>query len=166
MQSLNLSGKIYEIDQNSKLYENYKTRREEQLEFIKRVRAEYQDLTSDFAFFDGKTFGIVVGSELEEKYGKELVLKEKNGFRQFKKTSPMYKKIVAIGKEVFVYEFNPFALIDEFGPNNSYGNQWIGERWFYAVKRPEEVQGIGSTEIAATEYMKVFQKVLEEDEAK
>lgn len=136
--SQTLDAPVYEVKQDSEWYIETKARNERETEFFKEINSTYFN-DRGFAYYHSEHFGVNGRSEDYEKYKDELLKNpDKNGVYIFKKKSkfvPIFKEMIAK-----VGDKNPFKSHDVFGTNNLKASQWIGNRWFFSVKREEYIK--------------------------
>jgi hypothetical protein len=153
-----LDAPIYEVNKDSEWYKKEKKRREDITEFFKKVKSEY-GLGEGFSFYHSKYFGVRAGSKEYEIYKEEVSKNPKDGFYPFKKRSKHFKVIKELIEQI--EEVSPFKSHDEFGLNNTSASQWIGDRWFFGVKREQDVKGDEVTLINFKDYLAVVMSHLD-----
>ena len=153
-----LDAPVYEVRQDSEWYKETVKRDTDINNFFKEINEKYFT-DNGFSFYHSEYFGISGSSKDYETY-KDHLLKnpEKNGMYPFKKRSKYYP----IFKEMIekIDRGNPFKAHDVLGLNNVAASQWLGDRWFYQVKRAEDVKDTTGAEVTPIEYVDYLSLVM------
>ncbi|CDQ22608.1 hypothetical protein [Halobacillus karajensis] len=156
-----LDAPVYEVKQDSEWYKKTMARRKRQEKFFKEINEKYFK-DNGFSYYHSEWFGVQGDSEDYEVYKNELRKNpDKNGVHIFKKNSKYFKAFKEMLDEV-EGDFSPFASHDRLGLNNMSGSQWIGDRWFFGVKRESEVKSDEVEKIDFKDYLAVVAKSLDE----
>lgn len=129
---LNAESPLFEMSQESDLYQRTKKNNAERLAFVLEIEKEF-GFNDHFAFRDNH-FGLEIGSEAEQKYEASLTKGDWYGYRKFRKASKEYKKLLSLYQKHCHTFVNPFDNLDAFGLNNGTVTQWVGDRWFITVR--------------------------------
>lgn len=140
--------KVYLVDQQSSFYQNRRKVQDETLLLKAALEKEF-DFGPDLAR-GGDSFYLEVGSASEAKYEKELKKKKQDGYREFKKTSPNFKRLIELKAEICVTPENPFDHVDEFGLGHV-SNQFVGDEWYFGTHN--KVAGHVSVEVKPQRYL-------------
>lgn len=154
-----LDTPIYEVNQDSEWYRKMRKKREDQEEFFKKVKSEY-DLGEGFGFYHSEYFGVHYGTKEYDTYKDEVVKNGDKGFHSFKKRSKLYNPIKKLIEQI--EQVSPFKSHDTFGLNNIAASQWIGDRWFYGVKDEKHIKDTSEiSPIDYKDYLKIVMDALE-----
>jgi hypothetical protein len=157
-----LDAPVYEVNQDSEWYQKMLKRNNDIMEFFKEIKEQY-GLGEGFSFYHSEYFGIRSGTKDYDRYKGELLKNpDKNGFYPFKKRSKYFQPIKALIEKV--EQVSPFTSHDVFGLNNITASQWVGDRWFFGVKKEKLVKGTEVTPIDFKEYLKLVIDTLNEKE--
>jgi hypothetical protein len=154
-----LDAPIYEVKQDSEWYQKQVKRRTDIEEFFKKMNSEYFK-DNGFSFYHSEWFGVQGDSKDYETFKDELMKNpNKDGVHIFKKRSKYFK----VFKELLekIEEVSPFKTHDVFGLNNVKASHWVGDRWFFSVKRDELKNGDEVTPIDFKEYLGLVMKSLD-----
>lgn len=153
-----LDSPVYEVKQNSQWYKDVMQREEDIERVFREINKEYGFENDGFTYYHPDYFGVFAESKDYEKF-KEHLLKNPNSddIYIFKKRSPYYSDIKK--KLETIREVSPFKKHDQFGVNNLKRSQWIGDRWFFSVKKEELVKG---EEVVAVDYKEYLTLVMDE----
>ena len=158
-----LDAPVYEVKQDSEWYKAARKRQEDMDKFFDAFKERY-GTSEGFGFYHPEYFGVHYGTEAYEIFKDEIVKNsDKNGMFSIKKRSKYFKEIRSMLAQI--EQVSPFAAHDQFGLNNLSSSQWLGDRWFFEVKRPEEVKGDSVTPIDYKDYLKIVMERLDEEEA-
>lgn len=184
MKMQTLSEPLFELNQESEPYKNFKEKKDDQPrinQIFKEVAEEFGFGTKDFGFYGSRGFGFHQYTDSREKFKDELNKNpDSNGIHKFKLSSKTFKKMSPKLLEVenIIHKVSPFELHDVFGFNNLTASQWIGDRFFVEVKNADRTKELLESkdrrkhfeiepvkEITYKEYLQLVMNELESERA-
>jgi hypothetical protein len=133
-----LNAPIFEVKQDSEWYKQKVKQQEDTKVFFKTIKERY-GISDGFGFYHSEFFGIHYGTEDYKKFKDELRKNPHEGdFYIFKKRSKYYKEIKELLEKV--EDISLFKSHDTFGTNNVSASQWVGEKWFFGVKKADYIK--------------------------
>lgn len=166
-----LKEPVYILDSNSQLFKLYMDKcnaRNEAEKAFKAVENEFPQLSDgNLAVWSGTYMGIPVGTAAEQTFDSELLKKEKNGVRPFKKKSKTLSKIIELSDGLFskMSESSSdygFELCTHFGINAVNGTHLVGDNLYLSLRYDPEHNEDELTPVVYSKYLKEFADSMED----